>query len=107
MDRLDEWRLFAAVAGQRSFVAAARRLGRSPQVVTRAVAALEKRLGTRLLNRTTRSVALTDAGARHLEQARRLLADFDALEAREAGDAPLAGTLVVGASVMFGQKHVA
>src|SRR5262245_36260562 len=57
MDRLDALTIFAAVAEQGSFVAAARRLGRSPAAVTRAVAALEDRLGTRLLNRTTRALA--------------------------------------------------
>ena len=62
MDRIDAWATFAAVAEARSFAAAARRLGRSPAAVTRAVAALEERIGARLLNRTTRSVALTEAG---------------------------------------------
>ena len=47
------------VAGRRSFVDAARAMRRSPQVITRAVAALEQRLGLRLLNRTTRSVSVT------------------------------------------------
>ena len=64
MDRLDELAIFVAVAEQRSFVAAARRLGRSPAAVTRAVVALEDRLASRLFNRTTRAGALTDAGAR-------------------------------------------
>ena len=106
MDRLDEWRVFATVAAQQSFVAAARRHGRSPQVITRAVAALEARVGARLLSRTTRSVALTDEGARYLARARALLADFDALEAPVAG-AELRGTLTVAAPVLFGQLHVA
>ena len=83
MDRVDEWRLFAEVAGARSFRAAARTHRVSPQAVTRAIAALEARLGRRLLNRTTRSVSLTDAGARYLERCRRLLADVDALDAGE------------------------
>ena len=80
MDRIDGWTTFAAVAEGRSFAAAARRLGRSPAAVTRAVAALEERLGARLLNRTTRSVALTDLGGRALEVARRALAGFEELE---------------------------
>jgi DNA-binding transcriptional LysR family regulator len=71
MDRLDELAIFVAVAEQGSFVAAARRLGRSPSAVTRAVAALEDRLAVRLFNRTTRSVATTDAGARYLDLCRR------------------------------------
>ena len=80
-DRLDALTIFVAVAEQQSFTEAARQLSRSPASVTRAVAALEERLQTRLFNRTTRSVALTDAGARYLENCRRLLAVYDELEA--------------------------
>src|SRR5512147_2971486 len=68
MDRLEAWTIFVAVAERGSFADAARHLGRSPAAVTRAVAALEHHLSTRLLNRTTRSVALTDAGARYLRR---------------------------------------
>jgi len=107
MDRLDALTIFVAVAEQGSFVAAARRLGRSPAAVTRAVAALEDRLGTRLLNRTTRAMALTDEGVRYLDSARRLLAEFEDLEAGAAaeGAAPR-GTLSVTAPVLFGRLHV-
>ena len=59
MDRLDEVRLFVAVADLRSFAAAARRLGVSPAQASKAVARLEDRLQARLLNRTTRDVSLT------------------------------------------------
>ena len=107
MDRFDEWSIFVAVATRRSFAEAARAIGRSPQVVTRAVASLERRLGTRLLHRTTRSVSLTDEGARHLERARPLLADLDALEAQAAPQGPLEGTLTLAAPVLFGRLHVA
>lgn len=106
MDRVDEWRLFAEVAGARSFRAAARTHRVSPQAVTRAIAALEARLGRRLLNRTTRSVSLTDAGARYLERCRRLLADVDALDAPDAADVALRGRLTITAPVLFGQLHV-
>ena len=107
MDRLDALTIFVAVAEQGSFVAAARRLGRSPAAVTRAVAALEDRLGTRLLNRTTRAMSLTDDGARHLDAARRLLAELEEFEAGAAGEggAPR-GTLAVTAPVLFGRLHV-
>jgi DNA-binding transcriptional LysR family regulator len=107
MDRLDEWRIFVAVATRRSFAATARALGRSPQVITRAVAALEQRLGTRLLARTTRSVSLTDDGARYLDDARRVLGDFDALEASAADRGELRGAVTIAAPVLFGQLHVA
>src|SRR5215813_6314457 len=59
MDRIDEIAVFAEVAERESFAAAARRLNRSPAAVTRAIGALEARLGVRLLNRTTRAVSLT------------------------------------------------
>src|SRR5258708_24070472 len=85
MDRIDELAIFVAVADHGSFVAAARRLRRSPAAVTRAVAALEDRLATRLFNRTTRAVALTDAGSRYLDQCRRALAEFEEIELSAAG----------------------
>jgi DNA-binding transcriptional LysR family regulator len=107
MDRTEEWRVFVAVAGRRSFVAAARALRRSPQAITRAVAALEGRLGARLLNRTTRSVSVTGEGERYLERGRRVLAELDALESAPDARAPLAGRLSVTAPVLFGQLHVA
>jgi DNA-binding transcriptional LysR family regulator len=107
MDRLDTLAIFIAVAEEGSFVAAARRLHRSPAAVTRAVAVLEERLATRLLNRTTRAVALTDAGARYVERCRRALAEFEALEifaASEQGQPR--GLLTVTAPEIFGRLHV-
>ena len=59
---------FVAVADLQGFAPAARKLGLSPSGVTRLIAALEERLGARLLQRTTRKVALTDVGARYLER---------------------------------------
>jgi DNA-binding transcriptional LysR family regulator len=106
MDRVDEWRVFAAVEHKRSFSQAARALRLSPQAVTRAVAALEARLGVRLLHRTTRSVSLTSAGEGYLERSRRALAEFDRLEAPADSGAALRGGLSVTASVLFGQLHV-
>jgi len=106
MDRLDEWHVFVSVATQRSFAAAARAHGRSPQAITRAIAALEARIGTRLLHRTTRSVTPTDDGARYLERCRDVLAQFDALESPTATQAELRGTLTIAASVLFGQMQV-
>jgi DNA-binding transcriptional LysR family regulator len=105
MDRLDEWRLFVAVAQARGFAKAARTQRRSPQAATRAIAALETRLATRLFHRTTRSVTLTPEGERLLAQARHALAEMDALE-RANDTVELRGTLTVTAPVMFGQLHV-
>jgi len=105
MDRSEDWRVFVQVATHKSFAQAARTLGRSPQAITRAVAALETRLGTRLLHRTTRSVALSHDGERYLERARRLVAELDALESPDA-QAELRGALTITAPVLFGQQHV-
>jgi DNA-binding transcriptional LysR family regulator len=106
-DRLDALTTFVAVAEQQSFAEAARHLSRSPASVTRAVAALEERLQTRLLNRTTRSVALTDAGARYVEACRRLLAMYDELDAVNLGErVPPRGWINVTAPVMFGRLHL-
>ena len=98
---------FVAVADLRGFAPAARRLGLSPSAVTRLVAALEERLSIRLLQRTTRSVTLTDAGARYLERARRILADIDEAETVATGThAAPRGTLTLTAPVLFGHLYV-
>jgi DNA-binding transcriptional LysR family regulator len=108
MDRLEAMGVFVAVADLRGFAPAARRLGLSPSAVTRLVAALEERLGTRLLQRTTRSVALTDAGARFLERARRILADVAEAEgAAQAERTVPTGRFVVAAPLVFGRREVA
>ena len=106
-DRFDALTIFAAVADHQSFAGAARHLSRSPASVSRAVAALEERLQTRLFNRTTRAVALTDSGARCLESCRRLLAAYDELELLNLGEqAQPRGWINVTAPVMFGRLHV-
>jgi DNA-binding transcriptional LysR family regulator len=106
-DRLDAIAVFVAVADLGSFAEAARRLNRAPAAITRAVAALEDQLAVRLLNRTTRSVALTNEGARYLEGCRRLLAAYDELKALEEGErAAPQGLISVTAPAMFGRLHV-
>ncbi len=101
-------RLFTAVADAGGFALAARRLGLSPPAVTRAIAALEARIATRLLHRTTRAVRLTDAGERFLVDCRRILAEVEDAEAAAAGShAGLRGPIAVTASVLFGRLHVA
>lgn len=101
---LQQLRTFAAVVDEGSFAGAARALDLAPSQVTRAVSALEVTLGARLLQRTTRKVALTEAGATYLDRVRPLLADFDhaADELRSATGA-VRGTVRVTASVAFGQ----
>jgi DNA-binding transcriptional LysR family regulator len=108
MDRLDAMTVFAAVADLQGFAPAARKLGLSPSAVTRLIAALEDRVGARLLQRTTRSVTLTDIGARYLERVRRILADVeDAENSASAERSTPSGRLVVSAPVGFGRLHVA
>src|ERR1700745_233455 len=107
MDRLDAMQAFVAVADLEGFAPAARKLGLSPSAVTRLIAALEDRLGARLLQRTTRSVTLTNVGARYLERARGILADVrDAEGAAEGERTRPSGRLVVSAPVGFGRLHV-
>ena len=107
MDRIDAMQAFVAVADLEGFAPAARKLGLSPSGVTRLIAALEERLGARLLQRTTRSVALTDAGQRYLARARRILADIEEAEAsiQDERTRP-SGRLVVSAPIGFGRLHV-
>ena len=106
-DRLDTIAMFVAVAELGSFAEAARRLNRDPAAVTRAVANLEADLRVRLLNRTTRSVALTDEGGRYLDGCRRLLASYDDLRALGEGDhAEPRGAISVTTTGMFGRLHV-
>jgi len=99
---------FVAVADERGFARASRRLSLSPPAVTRAIASLERRLGAPLFHRTTRRVRLTDAGTLFLGECRRILAELDAAEAAAAGDhAELRGQIGITASVLFGRMHVA
>lgn len=105
MDRLDELTVLVAVLETGSLAAASRRLRRSPPSITRALAALEDRVGARLVERTTRRLAATEAGRTLAGQARAVLAGYaDAV--RDANEAPLRGTLRVTAPVVFGRRHV-
>jgi DNA-binding transcriptional LysR family regulator len=107
MDRFQEMQVFVAVVQDQGFSAAARRLGMSAASVTRAVAALEKRIGTQLLTRTTRSVHLSEAGQRYLEDCRRILAELQEAEDSAAGShAQPRGQLTLTAPVLFGELYV-
>jgi DNA-binding transcriptional LysR family regulator len=107
MDRLDAMQAFVAVADLQGFAPAARKLGLSPSGVTRLIAALEARLGARLLQRTTRSVTLTDVGTRYLERVRRILGDVEEAESSAEGERTRpSGRLVVSAPIGFGRLHV-
>ncbi len=105
MNRMHELEVLVAVAEAGSFAGAARRLHLSPPAVTRAIAALEDRLGARVFQRTTRNVTITDTGARFLETARRVLNDLETAEREAMGEttAPQ-GHLTLTASVTFGRS---
>ncbi len=108
MDKLDSMRIFVAVAEEEGFGRASRRLSLSPPAVTRAVGALERRLGAALLHRTTRKVRLTEAGSRFLADCRRILGELDAAEAAAAGaHGDLRGQIGLTAPVLFGRMHIA
>jgi DNA-binding transcriptional LysR family regulator len=108
MDRLDELRLFLAIVDSGNFAAGGRRFARSPSSTTRIVGELERRLGTRLLQRTTRKLSLTESGARLAEQARRLLADYDdAIDDAVGAAAHLRGNIRLSAPTLFGSRHMA
>jgi DNA-binding transcriptional LysR family regulator len=108
MDRLETMRIFVAVAEAEGFAQAARRLAMSPPAVTRAISALEKRVGTRLLHRTTRVVRLTEAGAHFLADCKRILGEIEEAERSAAGShTEPRGRLTVTASLMFGRLYVA
>jgi DNA-binding transcriptional LysR family regulator len=107
MDRLHLMTVFVAVAEEESFAGGARRLGMSPPAVTRAIAALEERIGVKLLNRTTRYVRATEAGQRYLDDSRRIIAELDEADEAAAGiNAEPRGHLAVTAPVLFGKLFV-
>jgi DNA-binding transcriptional LysR family regulator len=106
MDRLDAMRAFVVAVDRGSLAATAKVVGVSPASVTRAIDALEERLGTTLLRRTTRSLKLTDAGERYLVVARRVLADLDEAERMSESQTAPHGVLTVTAPIAFGSMHV-
>ncbi len=106
MDRLDELEIFVAVLQYGSLAEAARRTRRSAPAITRAIASLEQRFGARLVERTTRRLAATEAGARLAERAQVLIGHYqEALF--DTTETQLSGLLRVTAPVQFGRKHVA
>jgi DNA-binding transcriptional LysR family regulator len=107
MDRLDALHAFVLAVDRGSLSAAARALRRSPASITRAIDALEDRVGAPLLRRTTRSLALTEAGERYLVVARRVLGELDEAEqTTSAITSEPQGILTVTAPIAFGSLHV-
>jgi DNA-binding transcriptional LysR family regulator len=98
---------FVRVVESGSFSAVAREIHSTQSAVSKQVAALERQLGARLLSRTTRSLALTEAGERYFAQARRLVAEIAEAEAQlQQGEQQLSGWLRVAASVGYGRLQL-
>lgn len=108
MDHLQRLRTFVAVAETGGFARAARAREMSPPAVTRAIGSLERHLGVRLFERSTRSLKLSEAGQGFLADCQRVLAELDTAEAaiRGAQQSPQ-GTLGVTAPLLFGRRHLA
>ena len=105
-DRLFALRLFARVAHTGSFSRAARELGLSQPSASRISAELEREVGAALLTRTTRGVALTEAGADYLARIEPLLTALEEADHAARGTGELRGTLRVAVSVNFGVREV-
>jgi len=107
MDRLDAMTILLRVVDKGSFSAASRDLGVPLATVSRRVSELEQHLRTRLLVRTTRKVALTDAGATYVASTRRILDEIQETERVAAGEFHVPrGELILTAPVSFGRLHV-
>lgn len=107
MASIREMRSFVGVVEAGSFVSGAEAIGLSKQATSRHVADLERRLGVRLLHRTTRRLSLTEDGQRFFDRARELLDEIDRLEADMAsGSAEPTGLLRVNAPLTFGILHL-
>jgi DNA-binding transcriptional LysR family regulator len=107
MDRLEAMTILLRVVDKGSFSAASRELGMPLATVSRKVSELEGHLGTRLLVRTTRKVALTDGGAAYAASARRILDEIDETERVAAGEFRVPrGELILTAPNFFGRLHV-
>src|SRR5262245_20589561 len=107
-DPLNEMAVFARVVATGSLSSAARELGVSPAFVSRKLSSLEARLGVRLVNRTTRSLHLTEEGAGYHESCSRVLAEIEEANAAvSAGRSEPQGVLRVALPAAFGNQHVA
>jgi DNA-binding transcriptional LysR family regulator len=108
MDAVSDLAFFTLLMKQGSLAAVARELGVTPPVVTKRLAALERRLGVRLLNRTTRRMSVTHEGEVYLSNGARILADIEELEMKVVSSrAEPKGLLRVNATFGFGRRHIA
>jgi DNA-binding transcriptional LysR family regulator len=108
LDRVTGMQIFSRVAALGSLTGAARAVGMSQTMATKHVAALEERLGVKLLHRTTRKLTLTEAGRRYLESVERILAELEEADATAAAErVDVTGVLRVNAPVSFGIREIA
>ncbi|MBR7783384.1 LysR family transcriptional regulator [Undibacterium luofuense] len=108
MDQFKQISTFAEVASRGSLSAAARAEGVAPAMISRRLDALEERLGVKLLQRTTRKIALTHEGSSFLEDCQRILAELEEAEAQVSErSATASGALTISAPAGFGRQHVA
>ena len=108
LDRVTGLQVFTRVAALGSLSAAARSLGMSQTMATKHMAAIEDRLGVKLLHRTTRRLTLTETGRSYLEAAERILADLEESDAAAAAaTVEVRGTLRLNAPVSFGVREIA
>ncbi|TAL92576.1 MAG: LysR family transcriptional regulator [Paraburkholderia sp.] len=107
MDRFHELNAFIAVAEAGGFSAAARRTGESQSAISKAIGALEKRLGVMLFNRSTRSVTLTDQGQRYYDRTKPLVDEMDEADSElSSSTLNTSGLIRIAASATFGRLHV-
>lgn len=107
MGKFADLEAFTAVVESGTFSAAGERLGIAKSVVSRRISQLESRLGSRLMNRTTRRLALTDAGRSFYQRATQILADLDDAEQSVTQEtAELRGALKLAAPLSFGLLHL-
>lgn len=108
MSAITDLAFFAQLVKAGNFTSAAQELGHTPAAVSKRLAAIERRLGVRLLQRTTRRIGLTPEGEMYLVEGQRVLADLEALERAVSGSSEKpAGLLRVAATLGFGRKHIA
>lgn len=108
MDQFKQISTFVEVLAKGSLSAAARAEGIAPAMIGRRLDALEERLGVKLLQRTTRKIALTDEGSAFLEDCQRILAELESAEAAVSErSAKASGQLVITAPAGFGRQHIA
>ena len=107
MDRFHELSAFIAVVESGGFSAAARRTGESQPAVSKSVAALEKRLGVALFNRSTRSVTLTDQGQRYYDRTKPLVDEMDDADNElTSSTLNISGPIRIGVATTFGRLHI-